>query len=669
MKQNVYPGIHPQVRSLTCFNAIEEQIIDVIGKEWYITKGDEFQIGYHKSSSSIYRFILIKPTEKYQEMFNLDRELPLIFSDYETFEPRTLDAIDYVVKNFQKYRVEKVCSVLLSSDNKIEDKIYSLMKSDKESQIIIPISYFELINSRSDYFLINKFKKHFYTRDLFAFEGPLKKDLYFFGRNDLIHKIVNRHDSNENSGLFGLRKSGKTSVIYGIERTLDTKDEKSIVIDCQDTSFSKRKWNKALWYIILQIVKKYDININTNDEDKYTEENASIMFEGDMIKLYNRFNHNNILLIFDEIENITFNVSPIEHWEKDLDFVYFWQALRSLYQKHTNLFSYLIVSTNPMCVEKATVNGKTNPIFMSIPFEYIQPFTVSQTKEMIFKLGKFMGLNFDETIFAKLTEDFGGHPFLMRHVASVCSKIADQERPIRINRLIYKRAKDKFEKEYVEYVQMIWEVLAEYYKDEYDMLEFLAIGEVEDFKKFAMDTPQITNHLIGYGIIEQIGNEYDFKIDTVRKVLIQKNKYQNKILSPINMWREISERRNELEPKIRLIVRNQLQAVFGKTEAKEIVFKIFGKDRKRKYYSLPYKKIFDPNDCEIYFEDLAKIISKKWQNFNNIFGKNRDQFINDMKVINEYRADAHAKLVTQDEMSHFRVCISRIEKKVSEFME
>ena len=170
-------------------------------------------------------------------MFNLEREIIVIFSPFGRFEPRTLDAIDYVSQKHQALRLEKICSIVISKDDNIEDKLQELLKNEKESQIVIPFSYTELINTNDPFFIRNRFKKYFYSRDLFAFESPLKKDLYFFGRNGIINEIVNRHKSNENSGLFGLRKTGKTSLIFGVQRTLSKVDEKSVFIDCQNPSF------------------------------------------------------------------------------------------------------------------------------------------------------------------------------------------------------------------------------------------------------------------------------------------------------------------------------------------------------------------------------------------------------------------------------------------------
>lgn len=669
VRQN--PGIHPTT-SLSAFDDVEVSIVRKLSHEWYITSGNSLGLGpknaYRPGPSSMYRYLTMKPLENYQEMFNIDREIVVIFSPYESFQARTLDAIDEVYGRYQPLRIEKICSVVISKDDFIESKIRDLLKNERESQIIIPFSYKELLENKDPYFIRNRFKSHFYTRDLFAFEAPLKKDLYFFGRNDLVHSIVNRHRSNENSGLFGLRKTGKTSVIFGIERALAKLDAKSVVIDCQNPSLHRRRWNEALYYIVSQIKAQHDLIIATKGEERYTEKDAATLFEKEILKIHARLDKKNILLIFDEIENITFHISPSDHWSKGLDFLFFWQTLRSVFQRTTNVFSFLIVGTNAMCVETPTIQGKDNPIFNQVPFEYIAQFDVPQTREMVRKLSRIMGLRFAEIIYAKLTEDFGGHPFLMRHVCSVINNISDSTRPVVVDKLVYEKAKDIFNREYTTYIDMILNVLREHYNDEYTMLEYLARGDVETFNEFAAMSQYYTNHLLGYGIIDKGSSGYSFRIESVKNYLANKQKYKRLNMSQEDMLREISERRNNLEPKIRTIIRTQLVSYLGKSQAKEIVLSILGDPRKSQYSASSYEDIFNPNLSIIYFEDLRKIILKHWDYFKHIFTKGKQDFDAQMHSVNKYRADAHAKHVTDDEINYFRVCILSLEKQVEEFL-
>ncbi len=655
------PGIHKLV-NLASFPEEEQRIIKRIGNEWYVTNGGtELRVG-----SSTYRFMLIKPTPVYQEMFNLDREIIVIFSNYANFEPRTLDTIDTVQKIYQSSRLEKICSIIISKDPRIGGAVRRILNSEQESQIIVPFTYQELISNSDGFFMRNRFKEYFYKRDLFDFQSPLRKELYFFGRSDLIHSIVNRHRSHENAGLFGLRKTGKTSVIFGIERALTRVDSKSVFIDCQITAFHRRRWNTALQYIIHMLIDENNLDIRIKPMEDYQEENAAIIFEKELHKVYEALGQKSILIIFDEIENITFDISPSEHWAKGLDFVYFWQTLRSLFQRK-DFFSYLIVGTNAMCVEAATIHGKDNPIFNQVPFEYIPSFDMEQTKEMVKKLGRLMGLKFDDLVYAKLTEDFGGHPFLIRHVCSVINTLCPPERPFTIDKSLYERGKLLFSQKHNNYVEMILGVLNDYYNDEYAMLEYLALEDIETFNDLANLSPYYTNHLLGYGIIDKPNDTFYFKIETVKDYLVQKNKYKKIGLTPEAMIAEISERRNNIEPKLRLIVRNQLKASLGKSAAKEAVLDILGERRKNDLSKFSFEDLFDPNKSEIYWEDLRKIINKYWDVFKNIFARNQQDFDIKMQFINKMRADAHAKVVSKDDMQYFRICMSGIENLVGDY--
>lgn len=655
------PGIHPQLNGVK-FSDREWRIINKLSKEWYVTTGGEVKLG----PTSEYRYVLIKPTHIYEEMFNLEREIVTIFSAYESFEPRTLDAIDGVVKRHQALRLERVCSVVVSEDFNVEAKLRNLLKNDQESQTVVPFTYGELISKDDPFFIRNRFKEHFYHRDLFAFEAPLKKDLYFFGMNEVVNSIVNRHISKENSALFGLRKTGKTSVIYGIERTLEKIDVACVVIDCQDTAFHGRRWNQALFYIIAELRSKYKCKLESS-EASYTEINASITFRRDITRIREQINRNNILIIFDEIENITFHVSPSEHWKTGTDFVFFWQTLRSIFQKQNDIFTYLLVGTNAMCVEKPTIQDLDNPIFNQTPFNYIPKFDVKQTKEMVSTLGSNMGLQFDEIIFSKLAEDFGGHPFLIRHVCSVMHKMCPSVRPARVGKPIYEKAKEQFYSESSNYIEMILTVLSQFYYDEFQMLGWLATGDIKAFREFADLSSAYTNHLLGYGIIEQQDGDYCFRIEAVRDYLQKRLRYQKLSQTPAERLSEVSERRNTFEAKLRRIVRSQLLANHGKDEAKNMLLIALGPDRAAKCHDKDYGMLFDGKSVPLYFEDLRKLIIKDWVIFKHIFSKGQEDFDRKMKTINLYRYDAHAKEMSNEEMNDFRSSMTILEQQIEDF--
>lgn len=234
LNEDVREGIHPfaQAKVNEGFSSTEKKIVSVFRRYWYITKADNIKIG-----SSEYKYILIKAPAYLTNLFNISAEIIVVFSDYENFEPRTFDAYDNVKDRLELGRVENLCGVLVSNDEDVENRI-KLYNSDKETRTIIPFSYRELCDNNDSYLFRNKFQKYFYSRDLFAFDDALKTDLYFFGRNQLVMDIINRHLEGQNTGLFGLRKTGKTSIIYDVTRKIRLKNALGIFISCQNPGMS-----------------------------------------------------------------------------------------------------------------------------------------------------------------------------------------------------------------------------------------------------------------------------------------------------------------------------------------------------------------------------------------------------------------------------------------------
>ena len=431
-------GIYSRV-NLSIFSNEEKNILNLFAKKyWKVTRAERISL-----SNSIYKIVLIKPTDYISRSFNLKREVVVVFSSYETFQPRSIEAIDN--KSVQSLRVEEICCMVISKDNDVENKITQLIKSNLEARVIVPFSYKELLeNAKDEEFINNKIRKHFYSRDLFGIQDALKKDIYFFGRSDIIQTLVNRHLNNENSGLFGLRKTGKTSILYGIERTLDKKQSMSVFIDCQ--TLYMKSWNQALFYIIqqLQLKGQHVTNRDVHSQEDYENESyVSDYFERDIFLIGKK--NKKILLIFDEIEHITFGTSPSEGWRSGDFFIKFWQSIRSAYQKNIRgTFSYLITGTNPRCVEEATINNIDNPIFLQFNPLYIPSFSYAQTEEMVNKLGGYMGLTFDEGTCSSLKEDFGGHPLLIRQMCSFIHQTIEEERPHKIIKVEYDNYKYKY---------------------------------------------------------------------------------------------------------------------------------------------------------------------------------------------------------------------------------
>ena len=655
-----YAGIHSMV-NLASFSDEERKVIKTLGDIFYVTNsGQKIVLG----SSSEYRYCLVKPTDFFCEQFNLRREITVIFAEYEHFEPRTFDAISEVYRrNQQHFRIDRICSIIISKDNNIEDEIHHILKNDTEMQVVIPFRYSELQGGDKTQLVTKRFRDYFYERDLFAFESPLKKDIYFFGRREYVHELINRHNSGENSGVFGLRRSGKTSVLQAIERAAQFTETICVLVDCQD--LYHHSWNIALFSVIMLISNKMEL-ANNIEKDNYNEDNANSQFASDLDYIIKE-SRKDILLLFDEIEQITPKLGMKENWKEGDDFVKFWQTIRSNFHKWGNKFTFILAGTNPSAIEQISINKHDNPLYNQLKAEsYLPPFQVSDTKDMVNKLGGYMGLCFDEVVCAKLTQDFGGHPYLIRHFCSTINQYVNENRlakPLTISTAIYNKVMPIFvEKSADNYCRFILKVLEDYYPEENRFLQELALGNLRDSDTY---DPQMMAHLLGYGIIESNQELLEFRVEVLKNYLARKYSYKRLNLTNEEKWAEISERRNRLEPQLRSIVKMQLRGKYG-NGAKQKVLDCMRPDLQVKYQKLQYNDLFDPKKCEVYFSMLGNLIDKYWEVcFKNIFSKNRQTMKAFFTIISALRLECHAAPVTDDELENFRGTIAQLEKEIA----
>ncbi len=663
-KETVYPGKHPMI-CLDSFSDHEKRIVNTLSKTFYVTNGGgKIELG----STSVYRYCLIKPTSNFEIQFNLKREITVIFSPFEHFEPRTFDAISEVYKkNTQQFRIDKMCSVVISKDANAVEEISRILKSDIEMQVVIPFSYDELMEGDRTELIVNRFREFFFERDLFAFESPLMKDIYFFGRRDYVHELISRHSSGENSGVFGLRRSGKTSVLQAVKRASALIGTSCIFIDCQE--IYHYRWYKALRFVVKRIADEIEVSVDLSEE-AFTEENASASFVGALEVFFQ--STQDIILMFDEVEQITPGLSLSDAWKTGDDFIVFWHSLRSSFHTWGKRFTFILAGTNPSAVEMITINKHDNPLFNQLKADsYLPPFDVGDTSDMVNKLGGYMGISFDDIVCANLTQDFGGHPYLIRHFCSSINMYLNENRmkkPLKVTNALYQKVMPIFVEKYADnFCRFILGVLVDYYPEENKFLERLALGDVKDSECGQTD-PQLLSHLMGYNIIENNNGILGYKIDVLKQYLIRKYSYRKQNMSNEEKWAEISERRNRVEVKLRLLVKNQLKSAYGESQARQQILNSMKPELRPRYSSLSLNDLMDPQKCQIYFKQLGTVIDNCWErSFKNVLSHNKPSIRSYFTIVNDLREDCHAKEVTDDEMNSFRGAISVLEKEVSDY--
>ena len=638
--KDVKPGIKSGL-NLSEASQDEQKIIKKISKL--------FHIGFFRKvefKQMQYVYIFGKPSNDFTLKFNIDTEVLILFNKLDLFEKRTLDIVDKLLTEYYN-RLDKYCVIIISNDNLICNKIESINAGEKLSRVFVPFTYNELIDYRvGNAFIETRFKKFFYVRDLFDLDSPIKSESFFFGRSKIVHEFFEKYTNSENSALFGLRKIGKTSVLYAVRRLFESKELPVIYIDSQSPSIHKRRWYEALEKIIyLAYEQMPEINNDLVKIKNYSEKDASTFFEKDLKKISLLKGGKKILLIFDEIENITFNISPSEHWNKNDDFLLFWQTIRSIFQSNRDIFTFIIAGVNPHVLEVTSLGSFDNPIFKIATPKYLNLFNFDTVKEMTYTIGMYMGLIFEEEVFFLLYEDFGGHPFLTRVACSNINKLLPDNRPESVTKFWYKQNRSKFIIPVISYVEQLLSVLKNFYNNEYQMLEVLANDSLELFGQLINSSPRAAEHLEGYGLVNMTPNQYYFKLKIIEDYIIQTSSIVKLGLSLDKKWEAISKRRNPLEKKLRNLAVIILKANYG-NNYKQKFLSVVDDRRKSKLENLTIEEIFQSHYL---FFDISQLYVKEFKLFQNVFENQSNKFYSAMQHINEFRVDAHAKEISEED--------------------
>ena len=668
------PGHAPEL-DLSVLGTVEQAISIQFLKLWFLTfaRSQTFK-------NRRFPFLFARPSEFLANRFYLDREILILFSPYVQFDARALDFVDRLMSEYMN-RLDKLCLILISKDPNIRKKVREMSMQDKELRLIVPFTYddFENSSSHPDATIIARLKEFLYERDLFAVESPLRHDTSFFGRTKIVQYLYSKYKAGENSGLFGLRKIGKTSALYAIQRYLGTRNEPALYMDCSEPGFHQRRWNTALHMVITELAQSLNLShkLNLHPEEAYTEINASIRFSEDLKRIFVAKNKQRLLLIFDEVENITFDLSLSSHWSQGKDFTLFWQAIRAVFQKNPNLFSFILAGVNPKAVETATISHKDpstvsnqsydNPIYKFVTPIYLELFRVEEVKEMVSSIGNYMGLQFEEQVYTYLTDDFGGHPFLIRQACIAMHKSIAEPRPFTITRYYYSFERTHLNKTVQGYIQAILEILKSKYQDEYVLLEYLAQGDHKAFLSFVEPSRTIVEHLEGYGIITEDNNRYHFRIKAIEDYLLEQSRIKKPLETIEDKWREVSKQRNRLETDLRTVVKRVLKTHLGAEQAKQALLEIIGDAKqKTKLSSLPFDRVFE---SDLYFLDLKKVILKHWdKRFDLVFNRDRETFVMFTDLVNRHRIDAHANPIDDATLTKVLTALEWLQKYVDAYL-
>lgn len=654
----VYFAHHPEQRDLAA--ALDEA----------------FNVTFAKSHGDLAMW-LAEPKGFAKHRFGLDQEVLVIYSPHPKTDARVLTAVENIsrIPEF-RHRIEKVLAILIHQGD--PEETANLLNANRD-WVIAPFQANELLNpARGSLFVRSRIAETLGKMDLFGISSPITSDKYFFGRDELVHNLVTRSITrHESSGLFGLRKTGKTSVLFAVQRRLSDQPVLAEYIDCQNPGIHAARW----WQVLEEVSRRCSTRLHRERKRKarvvlgYTQTNAGSRFAQDIKQTIADGRLSRMLVMFDEIEYMTPGISGSlgQHW--DSDFLPFWQAIRSTHQETHGQFTFIVAGVNPASVVRSHFDGTTNPIFELAMPHYLEALTTPRVRDMVRFIGRHAGLKFDEEVYPTLQNTYGGHPYLIR---IACSEVwaeattNDPERQASITTQDFARLQPKIKARLQQPIKDILLSLVWWYPDEYDLLRILAEGDRTFAAEYLQQNPGSLIQFAKYGILKE-GSGAQFAIESLREFLNENGDQYKKELSPFKRGdmppellpdvpdlKELGkffEKRCEIETVLRkaIILYLGVKHTWDPAGLSEAMLKGLGKrpDRRRPadlFVGRDPKVVIN----DLYLLDLKSIVLANWDSLSPLFAGHKKRFEMNMETINKARKhEAHTKPFTKDEAVDF----------------
>lgn len=467
---------------------------------------------------------------KYAQLYSLDGTL-LVYCPYSSDidEAKVKQAEELFKKWIESDSSLKqdLLFIVLPNVEELRHYLRALMEDPESHPTIIPIEEaraHEVLDDDQalDSYIEQLLSEWVFRRDLYKGNFPVS-GRRFFGREreiGLLNQIIN---DGRSVGIFGLRKSGKTSLLYQLR--LIRKRDAVAYVDPEASARADCGWIcwKAIQEWAEQRSKDFEgLALRRIRSERDLPQFSSVIqyFASDIQYIMSVLPSDaKLILMIDEIEK----VAPVkgEGWAHSLEFFSF---LRGVAQQSQGKFVVLISGANPAICEMPQWLGEDNPVFLFFEEMYLPLLSEKECHDMVVTLGKGMGIEWEEQALRVVYELTGGHPFITRRLCSALVGMI-HKRPLRVTADMIKKAEADLLIQLDELFVEIKERLMRDYPDEWEILEAIACGfSVEEIQQLSSSWPIALRHLEGYQLIERKEGQLEIKIKLLREWLMRRVK-------------------------------------------------------------------------------------------------------------------------------------------------
>ena len=390
---------------------------------------DEFLQFLRRSDVGVWRFELDSTPSRWwinvtlpahqQGIFGLNREIQVLYTEYEHIEPRALSVIQQRVR--KDMRVEPDVAILVSRDGHAKDTA----RRRAGEMAIIAVNLDE-IRAGDSPLLHTLIAQSVATVDHFDVATPVREPSGFYGRQAEIETIANDLKRAVSVGVFGLRKAGKTSLLNALATLRDDDERNATVrVDVSEIITAEQFRStvlEGLWAAVRGLPGNENINPRLRALTRGGTRRADLADSATSwiqdLRALLEYVEKPVVLIVDEIDQAFPPRSNLDPAEAQSLFSALVQ-LRSVIQEQDRL-ALLCAGVDPALFERPLLDGRDNLLYKLVRLVWLTPMTRDEIAEMVRSLGKRMGVRVrgHQEIDALFTH-YGGHPLLTRKACSL----------------------------------------------------------------------------------------------------------------------------------------------------------------------------------------------------------------------------------------------------------
>jgi len=301
---------------------------------------------------------------------------------------------------------------------------------------------------------------------------PVREETWFYGRRDLIASLPLALRQGQHSGIFGIRKVGKTSLLNQIHDHL-VRNTPTVLLDCQGYGSNADEYFEALLQALRQDLSRRFTRPMPQAAGRFREQFLALRAIWQESGSSEPF-----ILIFDEADKLFPDRREFASAATLAEGIRLFRMLRAIAQEHHGL-SLLLCSYRADLNRHniLTVGTGENPLHMSLQEHFLKFLTLAEARAMVCEIGRWKDIEWTEAALAQSYRWCAGHPLVTRLFASDACERGDRrsidedwvaEVAAGVQRDFRKHRIGAYFRE------SVWGIL---YPDEQECLRSIAVGE------------------------------------------------------------------------------------------------------------------------------------------------------------------------------------------------